>query len=199
MRALFHSLLVISVTILNCTILSAQELPREKQVTGTCLGIPWNSPFPVIEHTFPEVEFVEEDNFHVTLFRLTFPKKKVQKVEFKLFENKLISVIHYYTGAINNLINEKYLHRLVTGLGTLQEKRKTTTNSLAGQVEVEIYEYSDVLVLFRYYPPGQKQGFIDKQNSIVIIYKPTFNKMVYYRKHSSGDMEEIVDYDYIDF
>ncbi len=199
MRYIFHFLLVISVVILNCAALSAQEMHKKEHVAGTCLGIPWNSPFPVIEHSFPAIEFVEEDNFHVTLFRLTAPEKEVKKIEFKLFENKLISVIHYYSGAIDRLINEKYLQRLVTGLGKLQEKRKTTANSLAGQVEVEIYEYRDVLVLFRHYPPDQKQGFIDKQNSIVIIYKPTFNKMVYYRKHSSGDMEEIIDYDYIDF
>ena len=199
MKYICPPLLTIIMVILSCTASPALESKKKNQVPGTCMGIPWNSPFPVIEHSFPGIEFIEEDNFHVTLFRVTVPEKEVERIEFKLFENKLISVILYYTGAINNLINEKYLQGLVTDLGTLQEKRKTTANSLAGQVEVEIYEYKDILVLFRYYPPNQKQGFANKQNSIVIIYKPTFNKMVYYRKHSAGDMEEIIDYDYIDF
>ncbi|BCL61426.1 hypothetical protein DGMP_21190 [Desulfomarina profundi] len=199
MKYICNPLLIIIIVILSCTASPALVSKKKNQVPGTCMGIPWNSPFPVIEHSFPGIEFIEEDNFHVTLFRVTVPEKEVQRIEFKLFENKLISVILYYTGAINNLINEKYLQSLVTDLGTLQEKRKTTANSLAGQVEVEIYEYKDILVLFRYYPPGQKQGFANKQNSIVIIFKPTFNKMVYYRKHSAGDMEEIIDYDYIDF
>jgi hypothetical protein len=163
------------------------------------MGIPWNSPFPVIEQHFPGVEFVEEDGFHVTLFQLMHPEKDVDRVEFKLFENKLISVLRYYKGNIDQLVNEKYIRTLVSGLGSIKEKRTTTANSLAGIATVEIYEYADILLLFRHYPPGQKEGLVAKENSIVIIYKPTFDKMVYYRKHSEGDVEEIIDYDYIEF
>ena len=198
MKYLYYSFFVISLLIFSCVALYGKGEPVTK-VAGSYLGIPWNSPFPVIERSFPGVEFVEEDNFHVTLFRVAVAKADVEQLEFKLFENQLISVIHYYKGTITDLINEHYIQGLVTGLGSLQEKRKTKSNSLAGLATVEIYEYRDILVLFRYYPPGQKEGFMKKQNSIVIIYKPTFNKMVYYRKHSAGDMEDIEDYDYIDF
>ncbi len=169
------------------------------QETGGCMGIPWNSPFPVIERHFPDVEFVEEDRFSVTLFQLLHPEADVDRVEFKLFQNKLISVLRYFKGPIDKLINEAYLQTLVSGLGALQEKRTATANSLAGVATIKIYEYADVLALFRYFPPGQKEGLVAQENSIVIIYKPTFDKMVYYRKHSEGDMEEIVDYDYIEF
>ncbi|BCO08280.1 hypothetical protein GF1_06560 [Desulfolithobacter dissulfuricans] len=164
------------------------------------MGIPWNSPFPVIEQRFPGVEFVDEDAFHVTRFRLLHPEEYVDRVEFKLFENQLASVTRYYGDkSIDHLINEDYIGKMVSGLGSRKAVRKTTSKSLAGVAEVEIHEYTNVLVLFRYYPPGQKEGFVDKENSIVIIYKPTFDKMVYYRKHSEGDPEEIVDYDYIEF
>jgi len=169
------------------------------QETGGYMGVPWNSPFPVIEQHFPGVEFVEEDGFHVTLFQLKNPEKDADKIEFKLFENKLISVTRYYKGPIDNLVTEKYIQTLVTDLGVREEMRKTTSKSLAGIAEVVIFEYPKVLVLFRYYPPGQKEGLIAKENSIVLLYKPTFDKMVYYRKHSEGDVEEIVDYDYIEF
>jgi len=169
------------------------------QETGSYMGVPWNSPFPVIEQHFPGVEFVEEDGFKVTLFKLMHPRKDVDRVEFKLFENKLISVTQYYKGSLNPLISEDFLKTLVSHLGKRKEKRRTTAKSLAGTAQVEIYEYPDILVLFRYYPPGQKKGFVAQENSIVIIYKPTFNKMVYYRKHSEGDVEEIIDYDYIEF
>jgi hypothetical protein len=169
------------------------------QETGGYLGIPWNSSFPVIERHFPGVEFVEEDGFHVTLFSLAQPEKDVKRVEFKLFENKLISTIRYYEKPINELINEPYINKLVTNLGPVKEIRKSTSKTLAGVAQVEIHEYADILVLFRYYPPGQQEGFVAKENSIVIIYKPTFNKMVYYRKHSDGETEEVVDYDYIEY
>jgi len=169
-----------------------------QEATGY-MGIPWNSSFPVVEQHFPDVEFVEEDGFHVTLFRLTHPEKDIDRVEFKFFENRLISVIRYYKGPIEALINESYIGKIVSDLGKIKEVRKTTSNSLAGIAAVELHEYKEILVLFRYYPADQKKGFVDKENSIVIIYKPTFDKMVYYRKHSDGDMEEIVDYDYIEF
>ncbi len=169
------------------------------QETGGYMGVPWNSPFPVIERHFPGVEFIEEDGFRVTLFQLKHPEKDVDRIEFKLFENKLISVIRYYKGPIDHLISEAFLRTLVSELGQRKEVRKTTANSLAGIANVEIYEYPDILVLFRYYPPGQKKGLVEPENSIVFIYKPTFDKMVYYRKHSEGDVEEIVDYDYIEF
>ncbi len=198
MKYYYQPLLYITLVLLSCGILYGQGEPAGK-VQGAYLGVPWKSPFPVIEHSFPGVEFVEEDNFHVTLFRVATTEKDVKRLEFKLFENQLISAILYYRGAIDKLISEQYLQGLVTGLGPLQEKRKTTSNTLAGVATVEIYEYQDVLVLFRYYPPGQKEGFVEKQNSIVIIYKPAFDKMLYYRKHSDGDMEDIEDYDYIDF
>ena len=161
--------------------------------------VPWNSPFPVIEQHFPGVNFVEEDGFRVTLFRLSHPEKDVARIEFKLFKNQLISVIRYYEGSIEPLISEDAIRKLVTGLGILKEERKTKSHSLAGIADVVIHEYEQVLVLFRSYPSGQKEGFVAKENSIVIIFKPTFDKMVYYRKHSEGDMEEIEDYDYIDF
>ena len=169
------------------------------QETGGYMGVPWNSPFPVIELHFPGVEFVEEDGFKVTLFKLMHPRQDVDRVEFKLFKNRLISVTQYYKEPLNPLISEEFLKTLVSHLGQRKEKRKTTAKSLAGTAQVEIYEYSDILVLFRYYPPGQKKGFAAQENSIVIIYKPTFDKMVYYRKHSEGDVEEIIDYDYIEF
>lgn len=169
------------------------------QETGSCMGIPWNSPFPVIEQHYPGVEFVEEDGFRVTLFRLIHPEKDVDRVEFKLFKNQLISVLRYYKGPIDRLNNEAYLKSLVSGLGTIREKRTTTAKNLAGIATIDIYEYENVLALFRYYPPGQKEGLIARENSIVLIYKPTFDKMVYYRKHSEGDVEEIVDYDYIEY
>ncbi len=169
------------------------------QEAGGYMGIPWNSSFPIIEQHFPSIEFVEEDGFHVTLFSISKPEKGVKRVEFKLFENKLISTIRYYEKPINELINEPYIHRLVSNLGPVQEKRKTTSTTLAGVAQVEIHEYTDILILFRYYPPDQQKGFIAKEDSIVIIYKPTFNKMVYYRKHSDGETEEVVDYDYIEF
>ena len=169
------------------------------QETGGYMRVPWNSPFPVIEQHFPGVEFVEEDGFHVTLFRLMQPEQDVDRIEFKLFENKLIAVTRYYKGPIDHLVTEKYIRTLVTGLGARKEVRKTTSKSLAGVAEVVIHEYPDVMVLFRYYPPGQKEGLVARENSIVILYKPTFNKMVYYRKHSEGDVEEVVDYDYIEF
>ncbi len=180
-------------------LLQGSSIAAYGQETGNCMGIPWNSPFPVIEQKFSEVEFVEEDGFRVTLFRLPHPEKDVERMEFKLFKNQLISVIRYYRGSIDSLINEGSIRKVVGGLGPLQEIRKTTSNSLAGIAEVVIHEYGDVLVLFRYYPSGQKEGFTIKENSIVIIYKPTFDKMVYYRKHSEGDVEEIIDYDYIEF
>jgi hypothetical protein len=169
------------------------------QETAGYMGVPWNSPFPVIEQHFPEVSFVEEDGFRVTLFRLLHPEKGVARIEFKLFQNKLISVIRYYEGSIDSLINKGAVCKLVTGMGELKEERKTKSHSLAGIADVVIHEYEQILVLFRSYPPGQKEGFVAKENSIVIIFKPTFDKMVYYRKHSEGDMEEIEDYDYIDF
>ena len=169
------------------------------QQTGSCMGIPWNSSFPVIERAFPGVEFVEEDGFRVTLFQLLNPEEDVIRVEFKLFKNQLISVLRYYKGSINQLINEEYVSTLVKNIGPIQEIRKTTAHSLAGTVDVDIYEYADVLVLFRHYPANQKEGVAAKVNSIVIIYKPTFDKMVYYRKHSEGDVEEIIDYDYIEY
>ena len=180
-------------------LLQGSNIAVHGQETGSCMGIPWNSPFPVVEQTFSEVEFVEEDGFRVTLFRLPHPEKDVERMEFKLFKNQLISVIRYYKESIDTLINEESIRKVVEGLGPLQEIRKTTSNSLAGIAEVVIHEYGDVLVLFRYYPPDQKEGFAVKENSIVIIYKPTFDKMVYYRKHSEGDVEEIIDYDYIEF
>ncbi len=169
------------------------------QETAGCMGVPWDSPFPVIERHFPGVQFVEEDGFRVTLFQLMHPEEDVDRVEFKLFQNKLISILRYYRGAIDQLINEEYLRTLISGLGTIKEKRTTSATSLAGIATIEIYEYDDVLVLFRFFPPGQKEGLVARENSIVIIYKPTFDKMVYYRKHSEGDMEEIIDYDYIEF
>ncbi len=169
------------------------------QETAGCMEVPWNSPFPVIEQHFPGVNFVEEDGFRVTLFRLSHPEKDVKRIEFKLFKNQLISVIRYYDGSIDSLTNEATIRKLVTGLGVLKEERKTKSHSLAGIADVVIHEYEQVLVLFRSYPLGQKEGIVAKENSIVIIFKPTFDKMVYYRKHSQGDMEEIEDYDYIDF
>ncbi len=186
-------------TFLVFLLLQGSSIAVNGQETGDCMGIPWNSPFPVIEQTFSEVAFVEEDGFRVTLFRLPHPEEDVERIEFKLFKNQLISVIRYYKGPIDALINEESIRKLVGGLGPLQEMRKTTSNSLAGIADVVIHEYGDVLILFRYYPPGQKGGFAAKENSIVIIYKPTFDKMVYYRKHSEGDVEEIIDYDYIEF
>jgi len=174
------------------TVASAQERPGY-------MGITWDSPFPVIERHFPEVEFIEEDPWHVTLFRLSHPEKNVKRVEFKLFENKLISVTKYYSGTIDHLTNENYIRILVSGLGPRKEVRKTTSKSLAGTAHVTIYEYPETLILFRSYPPGQKEGFSKKENSIVIIHKPTFDKMIYYRKHEEGEVEEIVDYDYIEF
>jgi len=169
------------------------------QETAGYMGLSWNSPFPVIEQHFPGVGFVEEDGFRVTLFRLMHPEKDVDRVEFKLFQNQLISVLRYYKGPIDKLNNEEYLRTLVSGLGPLKEKRTTTANNLAGIATIDIYEYADLLALFRYFPPGQKEGLVAKENSIVLIYKPTFDKMVYYRKHSEGDMEEIIDYDYIEY
>jgi len=163
------------------------------------MGVAWNSSFPVIEQHFPGVSFVEEDGFRVTLFRLFLPEEDVKRIEFKLFKNQLISVIRYYKGSIDSLLNEDAVRKLVTGLGTLKDVRKTKSHSLAGIADVVIYEYDQVLVLLRFYPPGQKEGFAAKENSMVIIFKPTFDDMVYYRKHSEGDMEEIEDYDYIDF
>jgi hypothetical protein len=127
------------------------------------------------------------------------PEKDVERVEFKLFENQLISIIRYYKGPVDHLITEEYLRSFISGMGPRKEVRKTTAHSLAGVANIEIYEYADILVLFRYYPPGQKEGIAARENSIVIIYKPTFDKMIYYRKHSEGDVEEIIDYDYIEF
>lgn len=120
-------------------------------------------------------------------------------MEFKFFKNQLIAASQFFKGLITDRINEEYLETLVTGLGPRKNTRTTTTTNLAGIVNVEIYEYVDVLVLFRSHPLGQKEGFTEKENSIVIIYKPTFDQMIYYRKHSEGDVEEIVDYDYIEF
>ncbi len=179
-------------------VLGSSAVACGQETTGY-LEVPWNSPFPVVEQHFPGVNFVEEDGFRVTLFRLPHPEKDVKRIEFKLFKNQLISVIRYYKGSIDSLINEDTMRKLVTGLGVFKEERKTKSHSLAGIADVVIQEYEQVLVLFRSYPPGQKEGFVAKENSIVIIFKPTFDNMVYYRKHSQGDMEEIEDYDYIDF
>ncbi len=163
-------------------------------------GIPWNSRFPVIEKHFPEVDFVEEDSFHVTLFRLDHPKQGSDRIEFKLFEEQLIAVIHYYDGPIEQLQHDDFVNNMVTGLGPKIEERKTTTQSLAGTANVIIWEYKDNLILFRSYPLYQAEGFVKKENSVIFIYKPTFDKMVYFRKNSIGDNDnQVVDYDYIEF
>lgn len=192
MKPLSHCIFVLFIVQGVFFVAFGQELAGYK-------GVPWNSPFPVIEHHFPGVEFVEEDGFDVTLFQLKNPEKGVKRVEFKLFKNQLISVTRYYTGSIDQVLSEQYLQTIISGLGLRKEVRKTTANSLAGRATVQIFEYADILVLFRYYPSGNAKGFIVGENSIVIIYKPTFDKMIYHKKHSEGDVEEIVDYDYIEF
>ncbi len=170
------------------------------QQTGDYLGIPWNSRFPVIEKRFPGVEFVEEDRFHVTLFRLNTPAFDTSRIEFKLFEEQLISVTHYYDGPITSFMNEKFVHSHISNLGQRKEIRKTKANSLAGTADVQIWEYENNLVLFRSYPEGQKAWIGKKENSIIFIFKPTFDKMVYYRKHSEGDpVDTVIDYDYLEF
>ncbi len=162
--------------------------------------IPWNSRFPVIEKHFPGVSFVEEDPWHVTLFSLEQPQQGIERIEFKLFEERLISVQHYYSGSIEQFQEEVFVENLLQGLGPKIEERKTTSQSLAGIASVVIWEYADVLILFKSFPPSQKEGFAKKENAIIFIYKPTFDKMVYYRKNSQGDNDnQVVDYDYIDF
>lgn len=162
-------------------------------------GIPWDSPFPVIERHFPGTAFVSEDPYHVTLFRLPNPEEHVTRIEFKLFENKLVSVLRYYDGNIDHLINEQYISALVGGLGTMKDRRTTTAPSLAGTATVDFLEYEQVMVLFRHYPPGQEEGLVAKENSIVIIYRPTFENMVHHRKYGQAETEGVQDYDYIDF
>ncbi len=162
--------------------------------------IPWNSSFPLIEQHYPGVRFVEEDSFHVTLFRLDQQEEGLDRIEFKLFEEQLISVIHYYVGPIDQLKRDDFVKHMVSGLGPKIDERQTTSESLAGTTNVVIWEYKDNLILFRSYPPNQEEGFAKKENSIIFIYKPTFDKMVYYRKHSQGDNDnQVIDYDYIEY
>lgn len=163
-------------------------------------GIPWDSHFPVIEKQFPGVSFVEEDSWHVTLFRLDQPQQGIERIEFKLFEEQLISVIHYYSGPIDQLQNDDFVNNMLHGLGPKLEERKTTSQSLAGIANVVIWEYADNLILFKSYPSGQEGGITKKENAVIFIYKPTFDKMVYYRKNSLGDNDnQVIDYDYIEF
>ena len=191
MKSYYYSLLLI--LIYGTTVAHAQ-------VTGGYRGIPWGSPFPVIEKRFPEVQFVEEDAFHTVIFRVEHPEQGIDRIEFKLFEEQFIAAIQYYREVIDLHLNDAYVNGIVSGLGPRLAERKTTSPSLAGVADVVIWEYKNNLILFRTYPPGQKKGFAKKENSIVFIYKPLFDKMVYHRKHSEGDDdEEVVDYDYIDF
>ncbi len=170
------------------------------QEIGEYRGIPWNSRFPVIEKKFPGVNFVEEDSWHVTLFCLKQAQKGLNRIEFKLFEEQLISVLHYYNGPINQMQNDTFVKSMVSGLGSKIEERKTTSQSLAGIADVVIWEYTDNLILFKSYPPSQKEGFAKKENAIIFIYKQTFDKMIFYRKTSLGDNDnQVVDYDYIEF
>ncbi|MCK5516945.1 MAG: hypothetical protein KAI39_08740 [Desulfobulbaceae bacterium] len=167
---------------------------------GEYRGIPWNSRFPEIEKKFPGVNFVEEDSWHVTLFSLKLIKEGLNRIEFKLFEEQLISVLHYYDGPISQMQNDDFVKSMVSRLGPKIEERKTTSQGLAGISDVVIWEYTDNLILFKSYPPSKKEGFAKKENAIIFIYKPTFDKMVYHRKTSLGDNDnQVVDYDYIEF
>ncbi len=96
--------------------------------------------------------------------------------------------------------NDTFVKSMVSGLGSKIEERKTTSQSLAGIADVVIWEYTDNLILFKSYPPSQKEGFAKKENAIIFIYKQTFDKMIFYRKTSLGDNDnQVVDYDYIEF
>lgn len=205
-RIIFHGIarfnlhFTMSVFLMVFLFLTSTVASYGQDVAAGYNGIPWNSRFPVIEEQFPKVSFDEEDSYHVTLFSVKRPKPEFDRIIFKLFEEQLISVAHYYTGSIDHLQNDAFVNGLLGNPGEKLEVRKTTSNSLAGIATVLIWEYRDVLILFRSYPPGQKEGFIKKENSIVFIYKPTFDKMVYYRKNSLGDNDhQVVDYDYIEF